>query len=60
MDRDSPDNPKESGKASGAQQARAGSQPAPRQQDLPPHETAAADIDPAMVATDEDDEVLLP
>src|ERR1700676_597117 len=55
MAQDSPDNPK----IPGARRARPGSEPAPPQPDMPPHETSA-DIDPAMVATDEDDEVLLP
>src|SRR6202790_3716420 len=55
MAQDSPDNPK----IPGARRARPGSEPAPRQPDLPPQDTSA-DIDPAMVATDEDDEVLLP
>src|ERR1700730_334019 len=56
MAQDSTDNPK----ASGAPPAQAGSQPPPRQPDLPPQEAASADIDPAMVTSDEDDEVLLP
>src|SRR6202051_3836968 len=56
MDRDSTDNPK----IPGSRRARGGSEPAARQGDLPPPEAAAADIDPAMVATDEDDEARLP
>src|SRR6202049_2324779 len=56
MAQDSPDNPK----IPGARRARPGSEPALRQADSPPQDTSAADIDPAMVATDEDDEVLLP
>jgi excinuclease ABC subunit C len=56
MDQDSTDNPK----ASGRQTARRGSAPVPPQADLPPQEASAGDIDPAMVATDEDDEALLP
>jgi excinuclease ABC subunit C len=66
MAQDSPDNPKAASlkaaslKASGARRAQPGSEPAPRQPDLPPQDAAAADIDPAMVTSDEDDEVLLP
>ncbi len=56
MDQDSTDNPK----ASGRQTARRGSEPVPPQTDLPPQEASAGDIDPAMAATDEDDETLLP
>src|ERR1700692_407240 len=56
MAQDSTDNPK----VPGAPRARAGSQPASGQPDLRQQEAAAADIDPAMVASDEDDEVLLP
>jgi excinuclease ABC subunit C len=56
MDHDSSDSPK----ASGPKTARRGSGPAPRQPDLPPQEVAAADIDPAMVTSDEDDEARLP
>jgi excinuclease ABC subunit C len=56
MDQDSTDNPK----ASGRQTARRGSEPVPPQTDLPPQEASAGDIDPAMAATDEDDEMLLP
>jgi excinuclease ABC subunit C len=56
MDRDSTDNPK----IPGSRRARGGSELAPRQGDLPPPEAAAADIDPAMITSDEDDEVLLP
>jgi excinuclease ABC subunit C len=56
MDQDSTDNPK----ASGRQTARRGSEPVPPQADLPPQEAAAGDVDPAMAATDEDDEALLP
>src|SRR5258708_37212787 len=55
MDQDSPDNPK----ASGRQTARRGSDPVPPRTDLP-QEAAAADIDPAMVTPEEDDEALLP
>jgi excinuclease ABC subunit C len=56
MDRDSTDNPK----IPGSRRAPGGSEPASRQGDLPSPEAAAADIDPAMVATDEDDEARLP
>jgi excinuclease ABC subunit C len=56
MDRDSTDNPK----IPDAPRARGGSEPAARQADLPPPEAAAADVDPAMVATEEDDEARLP
>src|ERR1700730_12330331 len=56
MAQDSPDNPK----IPGSRRARPGSEPALRPADSPPQDTSAADIDPAMVATDEDDEVLLP
>jgi excinuclease ABC subunit C len=56
MDQDSTDNPK----AAGRQTARRGSEPVPPQTDLPPRVAAAADIDPAMAAADEDDETLLP
>jgi excinuclease ABC subunit C len=56
MDQDSTDNPK----ASGRQTARRGSEPVPPGADLPPQEASAGDIDPAMAATDEDDETLLP
>jgi excinuclease ABC subunit C len=37
-----------------------GSEPAARQPDLPPQDAAAADIDPAMVTSDDDDEARLP
>jgi excinuclease ABC subunit C len=37
-----------------------GSEPAARQLDLPPQDAAAADIDPAMVTSDDDDEARLP
>src|ERR1700720_3902673 len=56
MAQDSPDNPK----IPGARRARPGSEPALPPPDSPPQDPPAADIDPAMVATDEDDEVLLP
>src|SRR5258705_13754265 len=56
MDQDSTDNPK----APGRQTAGRGSDPVPPRADLPPQEAMAADIDPAMVATEEDDEALLP
>jgi excinuclease ABC subunit C len=55
MDQDSTDNPK----AAARQTARRGSEPVPPQTDLP-QEATAGDIDPAMAATDEDDETLLP
>jgi excinuclease ABC subunit C len=44
----------------GPETARNGSEPVPPRIDLPPQEAVAADIDPAMVTTDEDDESLLP
>jgi excinuclease ABC subunit C len=56
MDHDSSDSPK----ASGPKTARRGSGPAQGVPDLPPQEVAAADIDPAMVTSDEDDEARLP
>jgi excinuclease ABC subunit C len=37
-----------------------GSESAAGQPDLPPQDTASADIDPAMVTSDEDDEARLP
>jgi excinuclease ABC subunit C len=51
MDQDSTDKTD----VSGPRRARRGSEP-----DLPPQDPAAGDIDPAMVATDEDDEARLP
>jgi excinuclease ABC subunit C len=56
MDHDSSDSPK----PTAPKTARRGSGPAQRQPDLPPQEVAAGDIDPAMVTSDEDDEVRLP
>src|ERR1700724_663589 len=56
MDHDSSDSPK----PTAPKTARRGSGPAQRQQDLPPQEVAAGDIDPAMVTSDEDDEARLP
>jgi excinuclease ABC subunit C len=51
MDQDSPENPK----APGPGTVRGGSEP-----DLPPQDTAAADIDPATAPAEDDDEALLP
>jgi excinuclease ABC subunit C len=60
MDNDSTDSPK----GSGPPLARHGSEPAPRQPDLPPQDSvqdpASADIDPAMAGAEEDDEARLP
>jgi excinuclease ABC subunit C len=60
MDNDSTDSPK----ASGPRMAGRGSEPAPRQPDLPPQnpapDPAAVDIDPATANVDEDDEARLP
>src|SRR5450432_2505149 len=56
MDNDKTDSPKESG----PQMTQRGSEPAPRQQDLPPQDPASADIDPATANADEDDEARLP
>jgi excinuclease ABC subunit C len=67
MDQDSTDKPDSTDNAKQAalkparrNTARRGSEPVPPQTDCPPQEAAAGDIDPAMVTTDEDDEVLLP
>src|SRR5258706_11666653 len=51
MDQDSADNPK----VTAPRTARRGSRP-----DLPPHELAGGDIDPATVSPEEDDEARLP
>jgi excinuclease ABC subunit C len=51
MDQDSTENPK----APGPRTVRGGSQP-----DLPPQDTATADIDPATAPAEDDDEALLP
>jgi excinuclease ABC subunit C len=55
MDQDSTDN----AKVSGRRMARRGSEPVPEQPDLPPQDPAA-DIDPATVGTEEDEEARLP
>jgi excinuclease ABC subunit C len=76
MDQDSPDSPKTPGpetpgpetigpetigpETPGPRMAPRGSEPAARQLDLPPQDAAAADIDPAMVTSDDDDEARLP
>ena len=56
MDNDSTDSPKQPGPPL----PRRGSAPAPDQPDLPPADPAAADLDPATAAADEDDEARLP
>jgi excinuclease ABC subunit C len=60
MDNDSTDSPKSSGRPL----ARHGSEPMRQQPDLPPQDSAqdpaSADIDPAMVSAEEDDEARLP
>src|SRR5450432_1636928 len=56
MDNDKTDSPKESG----PQMTQRGSEPAPRQPDLPPQDPASVDIDPATSGADEDDEARLP
>src|SRR4051794_36465305 len=56
MDQDSTDNPK----VSGRRMARRGSEPVPEQPDLPSQDPAAADIDPATVVSEEDEEARLP
>jgi excinuclease ABC subunit C len=62
MDQDSTDNPKAAPLKPARRQTarRSPEQPVPPQTDCPPQGAAAADIDPAMVATDEDDETWLP
>src|ERR1700686_901030 len=55
MDHDSTDDPK----APAPRKPRRGAEPAGNA-DLPPQDTSAADLDPAMATADEDDEVLLP
>jgi excinuclease ABC subunit C len=56
MDQDSTDSPK----VPGSRITRRGPEPAAGNADLPPHEVASGDIDPAMVTADEDDEARLP
>ena len=53
---DSTENPK----APAPRKAPPGSEPAARNADLPPQDRSAADVDPAMATTDEDDEARLP
>src|SRR5260221_4239735 len=62
MDQDSTDNPKAAPLKPARRQTARGSpeHPVPPKTDCPPRGAAAADIDPAMVATDEDDETWLP
>src|SRR5258708_7416193 len=62
MDQDSRDTPKAAPlkPARGQTARRSPEQPVPPQTDCPPQGAAAGDIDPAMVATDEDDETWLP
>jgi excinuclease ABC subunit C len=67
MDQDSTDNPNSTDNPKPAAPepvrrnvARRGPESLPPQPDCPPRETAAGDIDPAVVTTEEDDEVLLP
>src|SRR5258708_39032189 len=62
MDQDSTDNPKAAPLMPARRQTarRSPEQPVPPQTDCPPQGAAAADIDPAMVTTDEDDETWLP
>src|SRR5258708_25041513 len=62
MDQDPTDNPKAAPLKPARRQTarRSPEQPVPPQTDCPPQGAAAADIDPAMVATDEDDETWLP
>src|ERR1700675_1061034 len=56
MDHDSPDSPKIPAPPS----RRRGSTPAGQNADLPPEGLATGDIDPATVASEEDDEARLP
>jgi excinuclease ABC subunit C len=59
MDQDSTDNRNQSAlKPARRNTARRGSEPVPPQDDCPPQ--AAGDLDPAVVTTEDDDEVLLP
>jgi excinuclease ABC subunit C len=61
MDQDSTDSAKTPGSETpGPRTKQRGSESAARQPDLPPQDTASADIDPAMVTSDEDDEARLP
>src|SRR5258708_27217679 len=62
MDQDPTDNPKAAPLKPARRQTarRSPEQPVPPQTDCPPQGAAAADIDPAMVTTDEDDETWLP
>ncbi len=54
------DNSTDDPKASAPRKAPPGSDPATRIADLPPQDPSAADVDPAMATTDEDDEARLP
>jgi excinuclease ABC subunit C len=61
MDQDSTDSAKTPGSETpGPRTKQRGSESAARQPDLPPQDTASADIDPAVVTSDEDDEARLP
>jgi excinuclease ABC subunit C len=61
MAQDSTDSAKTPGSETpGPRTKQRGSESAARQPDLPPQDTASADIDPAMVTSDEDDEARLP
>jgi excinuclease ABC subunit C len=64
MDNDQTDSPKVAGPGISRRISRRGSEPAPRQPDLPPQDPAqdpvSVDIDPATASADEDDEARLP
>jgi excinuclease ABC subunit C len=64
MDNDQTDSPKVAGPGISRRIVRRGSEPAPRQPDLPPQDPTrdpvAVDIDPATANADEDDEARLP